>query len=91
MATKKYDAVATIGKYTDRNGDEKKRYLTVGAVFENDEGHLSMKLEAVPVGTEWSGWLSFYIPKEREASPPKEDAKANAYQPQPGFDDGIPF
>lgn len=79
MATKKYDAVATVGKYTNRNGDEKKRYLNVGAVFENDDGQLSMKLEALPVGQEWSGWISFYIPKDREQDP-HNSAKSNGYQ-----------
>jgi hypothetical protein len=60
---KKYDAVATVGKYTAKDGTEKKRYLTVGAVFESDEGKLSLKLEGVPVSPDWSGWISFYEPK----------------------------
>ena len=59
---KKYDAVATVGKYT-KDGVEKKRYLTVGAVFESDEGKLTLKLEGVPVSPDWSGWISFYEPK----------------------------
>jgi hypothetical protein len=50
-----YDAVATVGKYTDQQGNEKKRYVTIGAVFEGDDGRLSMKLESVPVGPTWSG------------------------------------
>jgi hypothetical protein len=60
---KKYDAVATVGKYTAKDGVEKKRYLTVGAVFESDEGKLTLKLEGVPVSPDWSGWISFYEPK----------------------------
>lgn len=66
MAIKKYDAVATIGEYKDRNGETKKRYVNVGSVFENDKGNLSLKLDAVPVGQEWSGWISFFEPKERD-------------------------
>ena len=55
---KVYDAVATVGEYKDREtGETKKRRVTVGAVFEDDEGRLSMKLETVPIGKEWSGWL----------------------------------
>jgi len=65
---KKYDAVATVGKYTNKDGDEKKRYLNVGTVFENEEGRLSMKLEALPIGTEWTGWVSFYEPKGNDDS-----------------------
>ena len=63
MATKKYDVVAVTGTYKDRDGNEKKRYLNVGVVFESDKG-LSMKLECVPVG-EWNGWLSLYEPKQK--------------------------
>lgn len=85
MATKKYDAVATIGKYTDRNGTEKKRYLNVGTVFEDDEGRMSMKLDAVPASPEWSGWISFFVPKERDVEPVSEhsQAKGNAFQRSP--------
>jgi len=87
MAThKKYDAVATIGTYKDHDGSEKKRYLNVGTVFESDEGRLSMKIDAVPVGQEWSGWISFFEPKERDQQRPAQDshsqAKANGYAPQ---------
>lgn len=63
---KKYDAVATIGKYTDKQGNEKKRYLNVGIVFEGDDGRLSMKMDALPTAQEWSGWISFYEPKEND-------------------------
>lgn len=89
---KKYDAVCTIGKYTDRQGNEKKRYVTVGSVFEDEQGRLSLKLDAVPVGQEWSGWVSFYEPKAKEPSPLTEhsQAKANAYVAD-GDDGDIPF
>jgi len=60
---KKYDAVATVGKYTAKDGSEKKRYLTVGAVFEGEGGKLSLKLDGMPVSPDWSGWISFYEPK----------------------------
>ena len=60
---KLYDAVVTTGEYEDRSGNKKKRYLTVGAVFEGEKG-LSLKLEALPtVG--FSGWINFYAPRER--------------------------
>ena len=92
-----YDAVATIGKYTDKQGNEKKRYMTVGKVFESEGGGLSLKLDALPVVPEWSGWISFYVPKDKEQSPAQEQhstAKANGYQAQATntFDDEqIPF
>jgi len=85
MAKKVFDAVATVGKYTDKQGNEKKRFVNVGAAFEDDQGRLSIKLETIPVGPHWSGWISFFPPKERDAAPVTEHsaAKANAYQKQP--------
>lgn len=106
-ATKKYDAVATIGEYKDRNGETKKRYVNVGTVFENDKGQLSLKLDAVPCAQEWTGWISFFEPKDRdqhsqrggrdvpasEARMKHQQAKGNAYQPQDDNEEGdsIPF
>lgn len=93
MARKIYDVVAVIGTYTNRNGEEKKRYMTVGAVFESDKG-MSMKLGAIPVGPEFNGWLSFYEPKERDDAPrsasrdDKRTTKGNDADP---FNDDIPF
>ena len=88
MAIKKYEAVATIGEYKDRNGETKKRYVNVGSVFENDKGQLSLKLDAVPVGQGWSGWISFFEPKERDQNSNRNpmggtDRTANEARKQP--------
>lgn len=104
MSKKIFDAVASVGEYTDRNGATKKRYVNVGAVFESDDGkYMSLKLESIPVGPNWSGWISFFEPKPREQSPAQQahsEAKANGYQPDAnskmagGFDtmdSDIPF
>jgi hypothetical protein len=64
-------AVATIGKYT-KDGVEKKRYLQIGTLFQQDDGGFSLKLDAVPVGPEWSGWVSFYD-LDKKSSEPKDD------------------
>ncbi len=86
-----YEVVASTGTYTDRDGNEKKRYVTCGKVFENDQGYLSIKLDTVPVGPEWSGWFSLFEPKARETSPmtAHSTGKGNAFQPQ--SDDDVPF
>jgi hypothetical protein len=82
---KKFDAVATVGKYTDKQGNEKKRYVNVGSVFEDEQGRLSLKLDAVPAGSEWSGWVSFYEPKAKESAPVENSAQ------QTPIDDDAPF
>ena len=68
MAQATHDAVATIGKYKDSEGNEKKRYMNVGVVFTSPEGNMSLKLNAVPVGPDWSGFISFY-PKDDNQQP----------------------
>lgn len=86
---KRYDAVVVTGKYTDASGKEKNRYLTVGAVLENEHGHLSMKLEAIPI-VGFNGWINFYSPKERapDAAAPKSGDKPSTGE---DFNDEIPF
>lgn len=82
---KRYDVVAATSTYTDREGNEKKRWITCGAVFEK-EGRLSLKLECVPVG-EWNGFFSLFEPRPlgQQAPTPKAD------EPPPFEDDRIPF
>jgi hypothetical protein len=62
MASRKtHDLVATVGEYLDREtGEKKKRYQNCGSVFEAEDGRRSIKLDVIPVGPEWSGWLSEY-------------------------------
>lgn len=53
----KYNAVHTE-KYTDKQtGEEKKKYTTIGAVFEREDGTLCMKL--------LDSWVNFYPPKAK--------------------------
>ena len=54
------DLVATVGEYTNKAGEKKKRYVKSGVVFEDDEGRRSHKIDAIPVSPEWSGWFSEY-------------------------------
>lgn len=87
-------AVAVTGSYTDRQGAEKKRYTTVGTLFKYDDGNFALKLDAVPVGDGWNGFISFYDLEERrdDANPRREQTRE---QPKQGFsadlDDEIPF
>lgn len=81
-------AVATVGKYTDRNGQEKTRYLTVGGLFKREDGSACMKLDTVPVGPDFNGWINFYDLDDQEQKP----QQAPQQQPDPaGIDDDIPF
>ena len=80
------DVVARGGEYQDRQGNTKVRWINVGSMFKNNEGKVSIKIDAMPVG-EWDGWLNLFDPKprnqtaEKPSNPPQDD----------GFDDEIPF
>ena len=77
------DLIATVGEYKTKEGEIKKRYQKCGALFEGDDGRQSIKLDAIPVSPDWSGWFSLYEPKERTAPVNKPSA--------PAQDDDVPF
>jgi hypothetical protein len=98
---KRYDAVATVGSYTNAAGESKKRFLNIGTLLEYSDGRLSLKLEALPVVPEWSGWVSFYEskPQGERSTPPAQQSPPQARQrpasPPPAHDEhdeeDIPF
>lgn len=90
--SKTYEVTVVTGKYQDRDGKEKSRYMTIGAVLETKNGPM-LKLEAVPVG--WDGWAYLNEPKEREGQQQaqRQQARQSAPPRDAGFDEGdsIPF
>ena len=102
MAKPTHKAVATVGKYTDRDGNEKKRYMQCGVVFTDEQGRQSMKLDGIPVTPEWSGWISFFpMDDERQEERPRSsgkvmgDGRSERKKPAPAIMDNdesdIPF
>lgn len=90
-------AACVTGTYTDRDGNEKKRYVNVGTLFQYEDGGFALKLDSIPVGQGWNGFVSFFDIKARDgaqggggqraaqqASKPREDFSAD-------LDDEIPF
>ena len=71
----KYLARVANGTYKDRKtGQEKTSWLTIGKVFQKDDGNLSLKLDSIPVN--FNGWVSFFDPpveNERHHQPYKLD------------------
>lgn len=86
--TKTHDIVATIGSYK-KDGEEKKRYHNCGSMFTEPDGRMSIKLDAVPVGPEWSGWLSCYPTDKAEGKRPSPSPSTRSQQSEDG--DDIPF
>ena len=85
MSKKKYDVVAVTGQYTDRDGNEKNRYVNCGAVIKTEKG-FSLKLEVIPV--ESNGWFMLFEPTERSNNQ-AQSAPAPAEDNE--LDDDIPF
>jgi hypothetical protein len=77
--------VVVTGTYRTREGQEKKRYQTIGSVILDDNDNLKIKIDSIPiVDGGWTGWANCYELEEREA--PKA--------PKVGFEDmdqNIPF
>lgn len=77
--------VVVTGTYKNRDGQEKKRYQTIGSVFLDNEQNLKIKIDNIPlVEGGWSGWANCYDLEEKENKAP----------PKSGFDDmndDIPF
>jgi len=59
----KFEVIASGETYTNKAGEEKKRWTKIGVVMETSKG-LSLKMESVPVG--WNGWAILSEPKPKE-------------------------
>lgn len=51
--------VASNGEY-QKDGETKKRWQRVGTMFKGDDGEISIKLDSIPVGPDWSGWVKAF-------------------------------
>ena len=75
--------VVITGTYTNKDGQEKKRYQTIGSLFEDGE-NLKIKLDTIPlVDGGWTGWANCYELEERAEKPRK-----SSYD---DMDQSIPF
>lgn len=86
---KKYDATGAGEKYQNKQGEEKTRYIPVGAVFERPDGSMCMKLESIPVV--FNGWINFYEPKYKDAKDAAKNAPKTRQEQKEDFEEEIPF
>lgn len=80
-------AVAVTGTY-ESGGETKKRYAQVGTLFKYEDGNLSLKIESIPVGGEWNGFVSFFDLDDKK---PAKDHGSGSSVRRPDLDDSIPF
>jgi hypothetical protein len=73
--SKLYEITVVSGKYTNKDGQEKSRYQTIGSVIETKNGPM-LKLDSIPLPEGgWNGWAYLNTPKPKEDSRgfPKDD------------------
>lgn len=77
-------AVAVTGTYEVR-GETKKRYANVGTLFQYEDGGLALKLDSIPVGDGWNGFISFFPIEDKRDSGSRSEPSAEP------FSDDVPF
>ncbi len=95
MATKRIKKlVAIVGKRQTSEG-EKPIYQTVGSMFKNDEGKISLKIDCMPVGCpDWNGWVNVYDLDGERINQQQAPQQRQPQQAPVDFDNGgedIPF
>ena len=78
--------VCTGRKYQDNQGQEKTKYTKIGVWFENDQGQLSVKLDALPMPDEKGEcWLKLFVPQPQDGqqAPPQQQQPQQQRAPQP--------
>lgn len=96
-----HDLVVSTGEYTTSEGQTKKRWMNIGKVFRYEDGSgISIKLDALPIISDWDGWVSVFQRKERgqrngegsRQQAPQEQRQARQDSAPPrDFDDELPF
>jgi hypothetical protein len=65
--------VVVTGTYKTREGQEKKRYQTIGSVFLDDNENLKIKIDSMPiVDGGWGGWANCYDLEEEQSQSPQK-------------------
>lgn len=95
MSKQVYKVAVANGQYTDDQGNQKTRWLHVGAIVENDKGNLSLILNAIPAptqGNDQQAWFMNVFPVDRNRqSTPAQKTQAPALGQSTDYDDDIPF
>ena len=63
----RFQVSAVIGKYEDRDGKEKSRYVNIGSVMDTKNGGLLLKIDALPLN--WDGFAYLNEPRQQEERP----------------------
>ena len=93
--TRTHTLHATTREWVDGAGKKHKVRIAAGAIFRSKAGNLVVKLEAVPITKDWSGWLAAepcapaLPPGRRQPPGMPPPPPANPNEPDPDAD--VPF
>jgi hypothetical protein len=75
-----YEISVVVGKYTNKEGQEKSRYLKIGSVIDTKNGPM-LKMDCTPnVEGGWNGWAYMNPPREEEKSDkPRRNQEQNDF------------
>lgn len=80
--TRKFEILATVATWTDATtGKKNKRTVAVGSIYESTHGKLVMRIDAVPVSPDWSGWMQLK-PCFPELSPDRKVSPGMPAEPE---------
>lgn len=69
-------------RYKDQQGLDKTKYTKIGAWFENDQGQLSVKLDALPMPDENGDcWLKLFVPQPQDGQQQQQQQQPPQQQP----------
>jgi hypothetical protein len=91
MSNKIKDVTVIVGTYTNAQGQEKRRYKTIGAIYQTKTGQ-QLKIDQFPiVEGGWNGWAYLNDPKPTEAEPAPTKSQSASRQNFSDLEDDIPF
>jgi hypothetical protein len=81
-----------VGKYTNKDGEEKNRYQRIGSIIETRTGSM-LKLDVIPLKEGgWDGWAYLNDPRPRdEQEQPRANKHRGAHAMYAPDDDQMPF
>jgi hypothetical protein len=82
---KQYDIKYAAREYKTSDGTQKTYWSQHGSMWIDDNGSVTIKLDSIPVGEKWTGYMKAFPTKPREQKTQYEGL------PTDDFDRDIPF
>lgn len=85
---KQYDIKYAAREYKTSDGTQKTYWSQHGSMWIDDNGSITIKIDSIPVGEKWTGYMKAFPTKPREQQPQKTNYEG---LPADDFDQDIPF